>query len=59
MGYCGQMKDAIVPIFSRPRDVQGVPYTRKCFNALVVGTSNSGKSEFMKQFIEAAAQELL
>ena len=29
VGYCGQMKDAIVPVFARPRDVNGV--TRKYF----------------------------
>jgi hypothetical protein len=38
VGYCAQMKDAIVPIFARPRDVQGVPSIRKTFNALVIGT---------------------
>jgi type IV secretory pathway VirB3-like protein len=38
------MKDAIFAILSRPRDVIGVPSKRKCFNALVLGAENSGKT---------------
>ncbi len=57
VGYCGQMKDAIMPIHARPRDVSGVPHARKCFTALVIGAQNSGKSSFIRSFIEAPYQE--
>jgi GTPase SAR1 family protein len=51
------MKDAIMPIHARPRDVSGVPHARKCFTALVIGAQNSGKSSFIRSFIEAPYQE--
>lgn len=51
-GYCGQMKDAIVPIHSRPRDVNGVPSFRKSFNVQVVGPNNCGKTTFLRKFLE-------
>lgn len=51
-GYCGQMKDAIVPVHSRPRDVNGVPSFRKSFNVQVIGPSDCGKSSFLRKFID-------
>jgi hypothetical protein len=51
------MKDAIMPIHARPRDVSGVPHARKFFTALVIGAQNSGKSSFIRSFIEAPYQE--
>ena len=37
IGYCGQMKDAIHLVNFKPRDINGVPKTRKSFNCLVIG----------------------
>lgn len=53
IGFCGQLKDAIQPIMARPRDIFGVPTSRKTFNCLLVGASSSGKSTFMDAFIQA------
>lgn len=53
IGFCGTLADAIHPIKARPRDIFGVPATRKTFNCLVVGSSGSGKSTFMDAVIMA------
>ena len=53
IGFEGKLADAIQPIVSRPRDIFGVPSTRKTFNCLVIGASGSGKSTFMDAFIQA------
>ena len=47
------MSDAIHPVQARPRDIFGVPQSRKTFNCLVVGSSGSGKSSFLDSFILA------
>lgn len=54
IGFCGKMEDAIHPIKARPRDIFGVPSTRKTFNCLVVGASSSGKSAFLDAFVGAS-----
>ena len=38
---------------ARPRDIFGVPASRKTFNCLLVGGSGSGKSTFLDAFIQA------
>ena len=53
IGFCGQLADAIHPVKARPRDIFGVPASRKTFNCLVVGASGSGKSTFMDSVIMA------
>ena len=50
------MKDAIVPIHFRPRDVILASPIRKSFSAVVVGASNCGKTSFIKAFIESQNQ---
>jgi GTPase SAR1 family protein len=57
VGYCGKMKDAIVPIHARPRDINGVPSFRKSFNALVIGAQNCGKTSFLRSFVEQPFKE--
>ena len=51
VGFCGQLKDAIHPVIARPRDITGVPASRKVFNCLLVGGQGSGKSAFLDAFI--------
>ena len=53
IGFCGTLADAIHPVRARPRDIFGVPSSRKTFNCLVVGSSGSGKSTFMDAVIMA------
>lgn len=47
------MKDAVVAVNAQPADLNGVPSTRKCFVATVIGASNCGKSSFLRSFVEA------
>ena len=58
VGFCGSMKEAIEPIFARPRHINGIPQSRKTFNCFVVGGSGSGKSTFLNSFISAMAEEV-
>jgi hypothetical protein len=51
IGYCGQMRDAIYLVKFKPKDVNGVPKTRKSFNCLVVSHSQDLSSRFMDTFI--------
>ena len=53
IGFCGSLADAIHAVKARPRDIFGVPSSRKTFNCLVVGASGSGKSTFMDAVIMA------
>ena len=55
VGFCGQLKDAIHPVIARPRDITGVPASRKVFNCLLVGGQGSGKSAFLDAFIQATS----
>lgn len=57
IGFCGKLEDAIYPIKARPRDIFGVPSTRKTFNCLVVGASSSGKSAFLDAFVGASQNQ--
>ena len=52
------MKEAIQPIFARPRHINGVPQTRKTFNCLVAGAQGSGKSTFLSSYIGSMAEEI-
>lgn len=46
-GYQGTMREAIVPIFSRGKDVLMAPSKRSFFNVLVLGASGAGKTQFL------------
>ena len=53
IGYCGQMRDAIHLVKFKPKDVNGVPKTRKSFNCLVVSQAQDLSSRFMDAFIHS------
>ena len=53
IGYCGQMKDAIVPLQFRPREVNGASALRRFFTVALVGAKNCGKTTFMRRFLES------
>ena len=60
IGYCGLMKDSIIPKMARPRDILPVGEKsinqRLIFNCLVIGGSGSGKTTFLDSFISAQGQ---
>ena len=55
IGYCGQMKDAIHLVKFKPKDVHGVPKSRKSFNCLVISPVPKLSARFIDAFIQSEA----
>jgi len=59
IGYCGQLKDAVVLHNFKHADANGVSKIRNSFNCLVVSPSPEQTSRFMDAFVKSESRPVL
>lgn len=59
IGYCGQLKDAIVLHKFRPKDIKGVNKNRNSFNCLVVSSLPDLTHRFMDAFVKSEGRPVV